>query len=259
MHLLILGGTREARELSTWAVSQGMDVLTSLAGRVSNPALPAGEVRIGGFGGVDGLAEFIESEGIGAVVDATHPFAERISANAASATAIAGVPLIHLHRPAWQPGPQDRWISVPSMAAAADASRNYPRVFLTIGRQQLGAFTRQPAEHSGEPTASHDQHTHYLIRCVEAPNPQDVPLGAEVILSRGPFSVAGERALLEAHGIQALVTKNSGGALTEAKLHAAAELGIDVIMVERAPLPEGPHISVVEGVANAAQLLSALR
>lgn len=222
MHTLILGGTREARDLAAMLVDAGHRVTSSLAGRVREPALPAGEVRIGGFGGPTGLAEWIRGHGVDVIVDATHPFAERISRSAAEAATATGVALIALHRPAWTPGPGDHWTPVPDMESAAAACGGVDkRVFLSIGRQNLHHFTGLRG--------------HVLIRCVEPPEAQ-LPADHELLLSRGPFDLDSERALLRGHGIDTLVTKNSGGALTAAKLTAARELGIEVIMIQRPEL-----------------------
>lgn len=239
MHTLILGGTREARDLARMLTEDHHRVTSSLAGRVREPALPPGEVRIGGFGGPEGLAQWITAHGVDAVVDATHPFAERISRSAATAAAATGVPIIALHRPAWSPGPGDRWTPVPDMPAAATAAGGVDkRVFLSIGRQNLHHFAGLEG--------------HVLIRCVEPPE-APLPADHELLLSRGPFEVAGERALLREHRIDTLVTKNSGGDLTAAKLQAARELGVEVIMIQR---PEPTAVDrTVHSAAAARQLL----
>lgn len=223
---LILGGTGEARALASLLHARGDAFVSSLAGRVRNPRLPAGEVRIGGFGGPGGLAAWITGNGITAVVDATHPFAARITANAARACARSGVPLLRLARPTWNPGPHDRWLSVPDIdAAAAAVARRGGRVLLTTGRQDVGAFAGI-------------ENAWFLIRVVDEPETA-LPPHHELLRSRGPYHLDAERALFAAHDITLLVTKNSGGALTEAKLAAAAEAGCEVVMVERPPLPAG--------------------
>lgn len=243
MRALILGGTGEARELARLMMGQGWWVTSSLAGRVSNPHLPVGEVRIGGFGGPAGMARWIFDNGVEVIIDATHPFAERISTSAAEASRATGIPLICLHRPAWSPGVGDRWISVASMIEAAElVARDYHHIFLTIGRQQL------------EPFAS-DPHNLYVIRCVEKPSCL-LPPRHRLILSRGPFDVSGEKELMVGNQIDALVTKNSGGALTVAKLEAARSLGIPVVMVQRPPLPAGARAIVVH---TPVEVLRALR
>ena len=223
--VLILGGTGEARQLARLLDGQpGVRVISSLAGRVADPALPAGEVRIGGFGGVAGLAGWLRDSEVRAVVDATHPFAETISANAVAACAAAGTPLLSLIREPWTAGPGDRWHeadSLPEAAALLPALGR--RVFLTTGRQGLAAF------------AGLDQ-LWFLIRCVDPPA-GPLPAASQVILARGPYDTAAERDLMREHRIDVLVTKNSGGPLTEGKLTAARELGIDVVMVRRPPRP----------------------
>jgi precorrin-6A/cobalt-precorrin-6A reductase len=229
--VLVLGGTGEARELAA-ALHPAHQVITSLAGRVRDPRLPVGEVRVGGFGGPDALAEWLRGNGIDAVVDATHPFAERISASAARAAGVAGVPLVLLRRPGWTEGPGDRWVRVPDLAAAA-AGLPGDRVFLTTGRQGLAAFAGCPQR--------------FLIRCVDPPE-GPLPADAEVVLARGPYTVDGEIGIMARHRIDVLVTKDSGGPMTAAKLDAARVLGLPVVVVDR-PLP--PDVPVVEDVAAA--------
>ena len=225
MHALILGGTSEGRELARLLVDAGWYVTSSLAGRVAAPRLPVGEVRVGGFGGPAGLTRWLMGSQIDVIIDATHPFAERISYSAAEAANATGVPLIALHRPAWTPEPRDKWILVQSMAEAARiAAQQFHHVFLTIGRQQLAPFADDP-------------HNLYVIRAVEPPQVV-LPKRNRVILSRGPFTVADEKKLMRDNQIDCVVTKNSGGELTRAKLVAARELGITVIMVQRPQLPK---------------------
>ncbi|WP_030680413.1 cobalt-precorrin-6A reductase [Streptomyces cellulosae] len=226
-HVLILGGTAEARELAAALVAgRGVRVTTSLAGRVAWPGALTGEVRIGGFGGADGLADWLREKRVDALVDATHPFAETITANAARAAAAAGVPAVVLRRPGWRPGPEDRWHSVASLAAAADLlPRLGRRVFLTTGRLGLAAF-------------AHLTDLHFVVRSVELPQPP-MPPHTEVLLARGPFTVAAESTLLYDHCIDVLVTKDSGGRATSAKLTAARDLRLPVVIVRRPPLPEG--------------------
>ena len=219
--ILILGGTAEARELAGTLHAAGIPVTSSLAGRVSRPRLPAGEVRVGGFGGPQAMAQWLRAHRVGAVVDATHPFAERISASAQRACAEAGVPLLRLERPGWRERPGDRWHWAEDLnGAAALLGALGERIFLTTGRQGLAAFAACPQW--------------FLIRCVEAPDPP-LPGRREVILDRGPYTLSGELALLERHAIDVLVTKDSGGPLTEAKLDAARERGLPVVVVRRPP------------------------
>ncbi|MET7594568.1 MULTISPECIES: cobalt-precorrin-6A reductase [unclassified Streptomyces] len=226
-HILVLGGTTEARELAPrLAERPGVRVTTSLAGRVSRPGALDGDVRVGGFGGADGLAAWLREHHVAAVADATHPFAAGITANAARAAAATGVPAVVLRRPGWTPGPGDVWHPVATLAEAAEAlPRLGRRVFLTTGRLGLAAFAELSA-------------LHFLVRSVEAPGPP-MPPRTRVLLARGPFTVAGETALLREHRIDVLVTKDSGGEATAAKLTAARELGVPVVVVRRPPLPEG--------------------
>ncbi|MFD2684827.1 cobalt-precorrin-6A reductase [Streptomyces phyllanthi] len=225
-HVLVLGGTTEARELAaSLAARPGVRVTTSLAGRVTRPGAVAGEVRVGGFGGAEGLAAWLREHEADALVDATHPFASAITANAARAAAATGVPAVVLRRPGWRPGPGDRWHPVDSLAeAAALLPQLGRRVFLTTGRLGLAAFAGLT-----EP--------HFLVRSVEAPDPP-MPPHTDVLLARGPFTADGERALLREHRIDVLVTKDSGGEATAAKLVAARDLGLPVVVVRRPPLPE---------------------
>jgi precorrin-6A/cobalt-precorrin-6A reductase len=236
---LILGGTTEARALAV--ALTGRPVITSLAGRTSAPLLPPGEVRIGGFGGADGLAAFLRTRRIGALVDATHPFAATISANASSAAAATGVPLLVLRRPGFHPADGDDWRRVPSLEqAAALLPQLGERVFLTTGRQGLAAFAAVDA-------------CWFLLRCVEPPTPP-APRHLSVLLARGPFPLDDEVRLLRSHHIDVLVTKDSGG--SPAKLVAAREHGIPVVMIDRPPLvpsaaarPVASAGSVAEAVA----------
>jgi precorrin-6A/cobalt-precorrin-6A reductase len=226
-HILILGGTTEARELAAALTARpGVRVTTSLAGRVTRPGAVAGEVRIGGFGGVAGLADWMRQEHVDALVDATRPFARVITAHAAQAAAVTGVPSVVLRRPGWRPGPRDRWHPVDSLDEAAGLLPSLGRrVFLTTGRMELAAFARLTE-------------LHFVIRSVELPEPP-MPPHTEVLLARGPFTVADESTLLYDHCIDVLVTKDSGGAATSAKLTAARELALPVVVVRRPPLPDG--------------------
>jgi precorrin-6A/cobalt-precorrin-6A reductase len=223
MRVLVLGGTTEGRALATAiSTTPGLRVISSLAGRTKSPLLPAGEVRIGGFGGVDGLTNFLREQKISAVVDATHPFAATMTAHAVAASAQAGIPLLVLRRPGWTEQPNDRWHRVPELAAAAEALPALgERVFLTTGRQSLAAFAGVDA-------------CWFLSRSVEPPAPP-LPRRIEVLLDRGPFSLGGEQKLLKQHRIDVLVTKDSGGSI--AKLDAARERGLPVVLVDRPPLP----------------------
>lgn len=225
MRILILGGTGEARELAAALAAADADVISSLAGRVSQPRLPDGPVRVGGFGGADGLAAFLQAEGMTHLVDATHPFAATITANAALAAAGTGVPRLVLRRPGWATDPA--WTGAASIGEAAEAVARWPgeSVFLTTGRRDLGAF------------AADDGHQ-FLVRAVDPPN-GPVPSRMTLILDRGPYTVESETALMREHRVGLLVTKNSGGPMTAAKLSAARNLGVHVVMVRRPPLPSG--------------------
>ena len=229
--VLVLGGTGEARELAARLAGRaGLEVVSSLAGRTSNPRRPPGRTRVGGFGGAAGLAGWLAAERIGAVVDATHPFATAMTEAAVTATARLGVPLLVLRRPGWTAGPGDDWRRVPSLAAAA-AHLPGQRVLLTVGRGGVRAFAA-------------DRDRWFLIRSVEVPEPPRPPR-AQVVTARGPFTVAGELALMGGHGIDVVVTRDSGGSQTAAKLAAARELGRPVVMVDRPPAPAAPTVATV--------------
>jgi precorrin-6A/cobalt-precorrin-6A reductase len=235
--ILILGGTAEARSLAARLDADGIAVTSSLAGRVSDPHLPVGETRIGGFGGPSALAQWLDEHEVSAVVDATHPFAARISASAVEAAAASGRPLLRVERPAWDEREGDRWQHV---ADLDEAARMLPevgeRIFLTSGRQGLAAFTALDS-------------LWFLIRCVDPPS-GDLPRNHELLLARGPYTLEGERELFERHRIDALVTKNSGGSLTQAKLDVARERDLPVVMVDRPPRPAAPTVhSIDEAVA----------
>ncbi|MGW4379901.1 cobalt-precorrin-6A reductase [Kitasatospora sp. NPDC004531] len=245
MHVLILGGTSEARRLAdVLAADPALRVTSSLAGRVAQPRLPAGEVRVGGFGGPAGLAAWLRAHRVDALIDATHPFAQTISRNAALAVAATGTPLLALRRPSWLPQDGDRWHPVPSLAAAAEALPALGgRVFLTTGRQGIAAF-------------AHLDGLWFLARSVEPPV-APMPGRIEVLLERGPFTLDGERGLLRVHRIDVLVTKDSGSAATAPKLTAARELGIPVVVVQRPPAP--PGVLTAPDVAGAVDWLHTSR
>ena len=234
--LLLLGGTTEAAALAQALAGDGRFAPTlSLAGRTRAPLRPPVPWRLGGFGGIAGLADYLRATGTRAVLDATHPFAATMKRHAAAAARLTGAARLTLLRPAWQPGPGDRWTGVPGMAEAAATLGPTPRrVFLAIGRQELAAFAAAP------------QHR-YLIRSVDPPDPALLPPNTEWIEGRGPFEAAAEQALLATHGIEAVVCKNSGGDATRGKLDAARALGLPVVMVARPPPPEPPLATEVAG------------
>jgi len=234
--LLILGGTGEAAELARAVVARfgdALDVTTSLAGRTERPRPVAGLIRAGGFGGATGLADYLTEHGIGRLIDATHPFATRISAAARLACEQANVPRLVLRRPPWRRHPLDRWIEthgVPS--AAAIVGRVGRRAWLTVGSSEIAAFSGASA-------------AHYLVRLVDPPR-HPLPLRSyEVIVGRGPFSVAEEHSHIERHAIDVLVCKASGGRATEAKIIAARERCLPVIMVRRPPPEPGEAVDSV--------------
>jgi precorrin-6A/cobalt-precorrin-6A reductase len=233
--VLILGGTGDAAQLASRAVAlPGVEVITSLAGRVRQPTKPAGQVRIGGFGGVAGLIDYMREQHIDLLIDATHPFAAHMSHQAAAAARACGLPHLMLVRPPWEPVDDDRWLVVESLATAVAILPGVARrVFLTIGRQELAAFAPL-------------QDLWFLMRMIDPPVPDmPVPPGT-LILERGPFTLEDERQLLATYAIEALVSKNSGGNATYAKLIAARELGLPVVMIQRPPMPIGEKVADVE-------------
>ena len=239
--LLIFGGTAEAAALAAAALARfgaQVRVITSLAGRTRRPAQVAGELRIGGFGGADGLAAYLAAAHIAAVIDATHPFAAQISAQAQAACAAAGIPRLLLHRPPWQRHPLDRWIEVADMAGAAAALPGLGRrVWLTIGARDLNAFA---------PLRDH----HFLLRLVDPPLVPPPLANCDVLLGRGPFNLAEERRIIDRHGIEVLVAKAAGGAATEAKLIVARERSLPVVMIRRPPPPPGPRVGSVSAALD---------
>lgn len=236
MKILVLGGTTEATRLAgLLAARTDLQAVLSLAGRTSRPAPQPLPTRVGGFGGADGLARHLRAEGIDLLVDATHPFAEQISANAAAASTATGVPLVVLTRAPWQARPGDRWTDVPTLVAAAEAIGDAPRtVLLTVGRLGLSAFARAP------------QHC-YLVRSIDPPEELVLP-DARVILDRPPFEEDRERELMVRQGVEILVTKNSGGTATYGKIAAARALGLPVILVKPPARPDVPTVHAPEAV-----------
>jgi precorrin-6A/cobalt-precorrin-6A reductase len=235
MRILILGGTTEARQLAgRLARRRGLAVTLSLAGRTVAPAAQPVPVRIGGFGGAQGLADYLSEQHIDALIDATHPYAAVISANAAAAATSAGVRLLALRRPPWVAIAGDRWTEVADMQAAASALGGAPRrVFLALGRKELAPFAAAPWHH-------------YLVRSVDPVEPPLAVPDAIYVTGRGPFDEADDRALLEEHRIDVVVAKNSGGTATYGKIAATRTLGLPVIMLRRPVLPQVPAVEAVE-------------
>jgi precorrin-6A/cobalt-precorrin-6A reductase len=234
--VLLLGGTTEAARMARALAEAGVDAVYSYAGRTEAPLAQPLPVRVGGFGGVEGLVAYLKTEGITHLIDATHPFAAQMSRNAVEACRITGTALTALERQPWAATEGDRWTHVPDLAAAmANLGETPRRVFLAIGRQNLDAFAAAP------------QH-HYLLRLVDPPT-EPLPLPRAVaVIARGPFTVEGDRTLLVDHRIEVIVAKNAGGAGAEAKLVAARELGLPVVLIDRPWVPERRVARTVEAV-----------
>lgn len=240
LRALILGGTADASLLAAEIARAGIDAVYSYGGRTHAPAVQPLPTRIGGFGGANGLADTIRRDGITHVIDATHPFAAEMSRNAVEACAETGTPLIALERATWSKAPGDIWIEVADVNAAAAALPEAPaKVFLAIGRQLIAPFACRP------------QHA-YTLRFVDPPE-APLPFAADVIVSRGPFTLDGELELMRTRSIGWIVARNSGGDGAYAKIDAARMLGLPVIMISRPELPERPR---VESVADVMQWLA---
>jgi precorrin-6A/cobalt-precorrin-6A reductase len=229
--ILILGGTSEASELAAFLSPRtDLSVISSLAGRVSQPALPAGIVRVGGFGGVAGLISYLVHENIAAVIDATHPYASQISRNAELACACLNLPLIAYERPPWKPEEGDCWLPVRDVEAAALlVNQRGSRVFLSIGRQGLGAF-------------SGCKDAWFLMRAIDAPE-ERLPANSKLILARGPFHFEDEMRMLRSEAINLIVSKNSGGPATYSKIEAGRTLGIPIVMLDRPRKHTAPTVA----------------
>jgi precorrin-6A/cobalt-precorrin-6A reductase len=238
MRILILGGTQEAFQLAEQLADlAGVEIITSLAGRTKEPRLPRGEVRMGGFGGAVGLARYLRAARITHLINATHPFAEGISTNAVAAATETAIPLMRLLRPAWSARQDDRWESVRSASEAAELCRREGgRIFLTLGSSELDTF-------------AHVHNAHFLVRMVDAP--ESLPFGSyHAIAARGPFSLQDELRLLAEHHIGLMVAKNSGGDATYAKIAAARQMGLPVIMIERPAIALDPRSPALASVAE---------
>lgn len=235
MRILLLGGTSEASLLAHALKDAGFDAVFSYAGRTDDPAPQPLPMRIGGFGGIDGLTTYLQTEHITHVIDATHPFAAQMSWNAHAACAALGLPLLALERAAWRPLKIDHWTQVADNTAALAALPDTPaRVFLAIGKQGLDDF-RMGVQH------------HYLLRLVDAPAQKPLS-NCTMVIAKGPFTIDGDTALLQKHKITHLVAKNAGGKGASAKLAAARALGLPVIMIARPQLPERDRVESVDAV-----------
>jgi precorrin-6A/cobalt-precorrin-6A reductase len=237
MRILILGGTEEARQLADALVGMGHEVTTSYAGKTADPIPPKGEIRLGGFGGTRGLSDFIVSNGIQRLVDATHPYSVMMSTHAVEASGQTGVKLVRLHRPPWKEPQYAFWHHVDSAEDAAAGLPAGARVLLTVGHTKLEVFLARTD-------------CSFVVRSIEPPE-KPLPINAQSLIARPPFFAGGETELMQYEGITHLITKNSGGVQTEAKLKAAQELRLAIVMIARPKLPEA-HEAPTVGRAIAA-------
>ncbi len=240
MKILILGGTAEARELADRLVAMGHDVITSLAGRTQDPKLPKGDIRMGKFGGIPGLCAYLRAAGIERLVDATHPYAGLMSINAVAAAQMTGIPLVRYMRPAWEQKPGANWLTVETAAEAAAALPHNADVLLTTGHTGLDKFLER-------------DDCQFVVRTIEAPA-AELPRHASLLQSRPPYGLVDEMALMEREGITHLVTKNSGGGQTSAKLEAAQRLGVKVIMIARPAYGPAREVASVDDAIAALEL-----
>lgn len=240
MKILILGGTAEARELANRLVAMGHDVTTSLAGRTRDPVLPEGGLRMGRFGGIPGLAAYLRAAGMQRLVDATHPYAGLISINAVAAAKAAGIPLVRYMRPAWEQPMGAEWVTVETVAEAAAALPLNADVLLTTGHSGLEHFLER-------------DDCQFVVRTIETPD-IEMPRHASLLQRRPPYSVSDEMALMEREEITHLVTKNSGGGQTSAKLEAAQRLGVKVIMIARPVYGPALEVATIEAAIEALDL-----
>ncbi|QLE55811.1 cobalt-precorrin-6A reductase [Nostoc sp. TCL26-01] len=239
MRVLILGGTGDAAELMARVSNiTGIEAIASLAGRTRKPTLPSGKVRVGGFGGVSGLVEYLRQLQVDVLIDATHPFAQQISENAARAAQEASIPRLMLIRRPWERVSGDRWLEVESNIAAASVLENQAkRVFLTVGRQELSAF-------------AYLQNIWFLMRMIDPPDADALVPPGMILCDRGPFALEDEKQILIQHNIDTIVSKNSGGDATYPKIIAARELGIQVVMVNRPAVPPGEQVADVDSAVK---------
>jgi precorrin-6A/cobalt-precorrin-6A reductase len=240
LRILILGGTAEARELAERLVGMGHEPITSLAGRTRDPVKPPGALRVGKFGGIPGLVGYLTAHAIDRVVDATHPYAGLISINAVGASNAAGVPLVRYTRPAWTEPAGAGWVHVSDLAAAARALPTNAQVLVTTGHEELEALLRR-------------DDCEFVVRLIEEPD-APLPRHAKLLLTRPPYTVASETALMRDEEITHLVTKNSGGWQTHAKLEAAKALGVTVLMVARPSYPPAREVSTIDEAIAALHL-----